>query len=150
MCCCPSLFFDMIRLTANSAAAQTFYVTPFNNRKDLDVSITHYLMEFKGAKDALADSPSRYFILNAVVDNERYTEVRMYTNADAAVSGNLKIEATGLYEYTIYGQDSSTNLDPTDAAVKGVLETGSVQVVSSDSVATQATFSVPGYIYYRE
>lgn len=134
----------MIRLIANHSTEQVFYVTPFNDRKDLSESITHYLIVFEQTESVLA------FVANVAVDNERYTEVNITTNVDAPTLGNVKIEDTGLYRYTIYGQTSSTNLSPSNAAVKGVLETGSVEAVSSDSVAVQPLISIPGYIYYRE
>jgi hypothetical protein len=134
----------MIRVIANQGTQQLVYVTPFNNRKDLAGAVTHYLFEIEQT------NVKKYFIANVGADNERYTEVRIVTNADAPTSGSILLTSTGMYTYTIYGQSSSTNLDPANAAVQGVLETGSLQVVSSDSVATQPTFTVPGYIYYRE
>ena len=76
-------------------------------------------------------------------DTSTYTDrynlfaiVETSTNPDP-LDGEVELPLVGFYTYTIYEQNSTTNLDP-DLAT-GVVEVGKVQVIeaaSSDSVLT--------------
>ena len=133
----------MIRLQPDTAL-QTMYVTPFQARKYL-TTFTNYLIEFK------SQSTSKTFIvvLNVVADNARYTKATIGTNIDTPLTGDIKITESGFYTYTIWGQNSTTNLDPTDASVVGECEVGVLQVIGADAWKIPV-ISFPNNVVYYE
>jgi hypothetical protein len=133
----------MIRLQPDTAS-QTLYVSPFQARKYL-ATFTKYLVEFK----SMATSETYIIILRVAADNARYTQAEMGTHTDLAVSGNIKITDTGFYTYTIWGQNSSSNLDPTDASVVGECQQGIVQIIGADAW-TIPSITIPNNVVYYE
>ena len=133
----------MIRLLPNTAS-QKIYVSPFQARKYLD-TFTNYLIEFKN------QSTSKTFtvILRVDADNARYTKATLGTHTDLATSGNIKITDTGFYTYTIWGQNSTTNLDSTDTSVVGECEVGVLQVIGADAW-TIPVIEIPNNVVYYE
>ena len=120
------------------------YVTPFQARKYL-TTFTNYLIEFK------SQSTSKTFIvvLNVVADNARYTKATIGTNIDTPLTGDIKITESGFYTYTIWGQNSTTNLDPADDSVVGECEVGVLQVIGADAW-TIPVISFPNNVVYYE
>ena len=112
----------MIHLQPN-VASNIIYATPFESRKFL-AAFTQYLMVLKNQ----ATEEEFALILNFSVDNERYTKADLPTSTDDPVNGEILLTESGLYTYTIYGQNSNSNLDPTDAVVVGVCEVGACKV----------------------
>ena len=133
----------MIHLTPN-AAQNIVFVSPFEARKFLD-SFTHYLMIFKNN----ATEKQHACILSTVIDNERYTRADSPTNNDDPAGGSVLITDSGLYTYTIYGQNSSNNKDPNDASVVGVCEVGPCRV-SADAAWTIPEVTIPDNVIYYE
>ena len=133
----------MIRLLPDTAS-QTIYVSPFQARKYL-ATFTNYLIEFKSQ----ATSATFIVVLNVVSDNARYTQATIGTHIDTPLAGDIKISDTGLYTYRILGQNSSTNLDPTDASVVGECEVGVLQVIGADAW-TIPDISIPNNVVYYE
>ena len=88
-------------------------------------------------------------ILNFSVDNERYTKADLPTSTNDPVNGETLLTESGLYTYTIYGQTSNENLDPTDASVVGVCEIGSCKV-SDEAAWTIPTVTIPDNVIYYE
>lgn len=97
----------------------------------------------------MATGASVACILNVFADNARYTQVDIATNAADGVNGNVLLKESGLYTYTIYGQNSTTNLDPTDAVVVGVCETGMLRL-GADAAWTPTALSIPNNVIYYE
>ena len=120
------------------------YLTPFQARKYL-TSFTKYLMEIK----SMATSKTYTITLNVSADNARYTLATIGTNVDDATGGNIKIEETGLYTFTIYGQNSVSNLDPTNASVVGECQQGLVQIIGAEAWTTPVV-TIPNNIVYYE
>jgi hypothetical protein len=58
-------------------------------------------------------------VLDVVNENQRATEVTMTT---------VGLDVSGAYSYYVYGQNSSSNLDPENAAVVGLVEQGTLIV----------------------
>jgi len=123
---------------------QEFYVTPFEARKFLPTFV-EYLFEFQSQ----ATSEKFYMIGNALDDNERFSRFQIDTSADFPTSGDVKLAESGLYTFAIYGQNSGTNIDPTDASVVGLLERGTLQVIGADAW-TLPTINVPNNVVYYE
>ena len=137
----PAFFYEfkMIRLLPNTADQDSF-LTLKEFRRHLP-SFDQYLLEISNAMS----NESRYMILNIITENERYTQARISTDANDAENGSLLIEEQGQYRYTVYGQNSSTNLDPNDAAVVGIVEKGVILVMGTDSRYDPDIREVPAF-----
>ena len=81
--------------------------------------------------------------------NERITELSISTNADDAINGSILIVDGGRYNYIIYGQNSSTNLDTTSADVVGELKRGYIEFTTLTQYFDQPTLTIPNDIEYN-
>jgi hypothetical protein len=81
--------------------------------------------------------------------NERITTLSISTNADDAVNGSILIVEGGRYNYIIYGQNSNSNLDPTDADVVGELKRGFIQFTTLTEYFDQPSLTIPNDIEYN-
>ena len=133
----------MIHLTPNSGT-NDIYVSPYQSRKFL-TSFTYYLLVLENQ----ATAASFACVLNWSEDNERYTRASLPTNNDDPVNGELLITESGLYTFKIWGQNSDTNLDPTDASVVGICEVGACKV-SDEPAWTIPSVSIPDNVIYYE
>ena len=133
----------MIRLQPNTAS-QKIHVSPFQARKYL-ATFTHYLIEFKSQ----ATSATFIVVLDVFSDNARYTTAKIGTHVNSPLTGDIKIVDTGFYTYTIWGQNSGSNLDPTDASVVGECEVGVLQVIGAEAW-TIPVISIPNNVVYYE
>ena len=133
----------MIILNTNTAL-QTFYVTPFQRKKDFTTTITNYLF----VVESLLTDKKYYFVADVQQDNERYTEVRISTNTNTGTN-NILITESGQYSYIIYGQTNSSNLDPNNAVVVGELERGLITFTGEDAW-TMPSIDIPDNVVYYE
>jgi hypothetical protein len=131
----------MIHLSPNTAS-NTVNVTPFESRKFLS-AFTYYLLELTNE----ATEEKHYAVPVLSYDNERYTQFDLPTNSDTLNA--VLITESGLYTYKIWGQNSSTNLDPTDASVVGICEVGSCKV-SDEPAWTIPAVTIPDNVIYYE
>ena len=81
--------------------------------------------------------------------NERITTLSVSTNTDDAVNGSILIVEGGRYNYVIYGQNSNSNLDPTDADVVGELKRGFIQFTTLTQYFDQPSLTIPNDIEYN-
>lgn len=81
--------------------------------------------------------------------NERITTLSISTNADDAINGSILITDGGRYNYVIYGQNSSTNLDPTDADVVGEIKRGYIEFTTLTQYFDQPSLTIPNDIEYN-
>jgi hypothetical protein len=133
----------MIHLIPNTPS-QFGYITPFEARKFLS-AFTHYLMVF----ESQATHNTFACVLDVEVDNERYTKFEMGTDSADAANGDVLITESGLYTYSVYGQNSSTNTDPQDVSVVGLCEVGTAKF--EDSAAwTIPTVDIPDNVIYYQ
>jgi len=109
----------MIYLVKNTAA-QLLYLTLKEGELLLANTYTHYLLELTNEQTL----QKLYAIPTKVAENDRYTTIRIGTNANTPTAASLLINYPARFSYIVYGQNSSTNLDPTNAAVEGVIEKG--------------------------
>lgn len=138
----PRPFFFVMVTLQPITPSQQFYCTWFEARKYLP-TFTHYLMTITGV-----DYATQAIVPIIVADNNRYTVVEIDTDA-VSLTGVL-LERAGQYEYKVYGQNSATNLDPTDASVVGEVETGVLLIVDTNTyVTTNNPTTPPDYIYYE-
>lgn len=119
-------------------------MNPYQARKYLS-TFTTYLMVLRND----ATEEETFFIPEVEEDNERYTRIGLPTNSDAPLDGNIRLNESGLYTYKIWGQNSTTNLDPEDATVVGICEVGACKV-SDELPWTIPTISIPDNVIYYE
>ena len=112
----------MIKLEANTAG-QSFYTTFYESKRDLD-TFSEYLIRFTH----MISNREYVIIADIATDVERFTKINIGTNVDDAVNGSILIEETGFFEYRVWGQNSTTNLDPEDAVVVGMVERGVMRI----------------------
>ena len=109
----------MIYLLKNTAA-QLLYLTLKEGELLLANSYTHYLLELTNEQTL----QKLYAIPIKIAENDRYTTIQIGTNANTPTAASLLINYPARFSYIVYGQNNSTNLDPTNAAVEGVIEKG--------------------------
>ncbi len=91
-----------------------------------------------------------FAVIPSVIDtNERITTLSISTDADDEVNGSVLITDGGRYNYIIYGQNSSTNLDPTDADVVGEIKRGYIEFTTLTQYFDQPTLTIPNDIEYN-
>jgi hypothetical protein len=109
----------MIYLLKNTAA-QLLYLTLKEGELLLSNSYTDYLLELTNEQTL----EKLYAIPTQIAQNDRYTTIQIGTNANNPTAASLLINYPARFSYIVYGQNSSTNLDPTNAVVEGVIERG--------------------------
>ena len=134
----------MIHLNPNSAKEQTIYLTLQEMKKDFD-AFTNYLVLFQ----SMASREDYYFIGDVATDNARYTALSIFTNLDDPTNGNILLEEGGQYFYKVWGQNSTTNLDPTAAVVVALIEQGTLDVTGEVGYNIP-TINVPDNVIYYQ
>jgi len=109
----------MIYLLKNTAA-QLLYLTLKEGELLLANPYTYYLLELTNEQTL----QKLYAIPTKIAENDRYTTIQIGTNANTPTAASLLINYPARFSYVVYGQNSSTNLDPTNAAVEGIIEKG--------------------------
>ena len=91
-----------------------------------------------------------FAVIPILVDsNERITTLSVSTDTDDAENGSILITQSGRYNYIIYGQNSSTNLDPEDAVVVGELKRGFIEFTALTEYFNQPNLTIPNDIEYN-
>jgi hypothetical protein len=98
----------MVYLNTNTAN-QYAYLSLDEGRAYFNVAFTHYLlvMTYEMTGEQLAQ------VVEVITENERVTKIRLTT---------VGLVDAGRYHYEVYGQNSDSNIDPTNAAVLGLIE----------------------------
>ena len=98
----------MVYLNTNTAN-QYAYLSLDEGRAYFNVAFTHYLlvMTYEMTGEQLAQ------VVEVINENERVTKIRLTT---------VGLVDAGRYHYEVYGQNSANNIDPTNAAVLGLIE----------------------------
>jgi hypothetical protein len=98
----------MVYLNTNTAN-QYAYLSLDEGRAYFNVAFTHYLlvMTYEMTGEKLAQ------VVTVINENERVTKIRLTT---------VGLVDAGRYHYEVYGQNSSSNIDPTNASVVGLVE----------------------------
>lgn len=102
----------MIYLNPNQAN-QTIYLSLYEGRYTL-ADFTHYMIGIIHEENS-ENGDALYQVPTVVSDGSRISELSITTVGLATV---------GRYRYVVYGQNSASNIDPTDASVVGVVEIG--------------------------
>ena len=98
----------MVYLNTNTAN-QYAWLSLDEGRAYFNVAFTHYLlvMTYEMTGEELAQ------VVEVITENERVTKIRLTT---------VVLVDAGRYHYEVYGQNSANNIDPTNAAVLGLIE----------------------------
>ena len=134
----------MITLTPNSSEEQFIYLTLQEAKKDFD-AFTHYLVIFT----SMASLDTYAMVGNVDADNARYTKLSVLTNQPLGASGRVLLTESGQYTYDVYGQNSSTNLSPTDASIEGLIERGTL-TVTGETGYTIPSITIPDNVIYYQ
>lgn len=125
----------MIYLATNTANQECIF-TLKEASQFYNVAWSHYLCVLKNA-----NTNTEYFqVLEVVTENDRYTKVKINT---------WSITDAGTYYYTIYGQNSDTNIDITDESIVGILEVGVLTLESGNGFFDEPTITIPQAIIYN-
>lgn len=115
----------MINLQFDTAN-QTTWMTLAEGRLYYSTAFTHYLMVLTYMDGTIGDNGTQLAqVLDVVNENQRSTEVVLTTEG---------LSPAGQYRYEVYGQNSSSNLDPTNAVVVGLVERGTARISDGTTV----------------
>jgi len=100
----------MVYLNTNTAN-QYAWLSLDEGRAYFNVAFTHYLlvMTYEMTGEQLAQ------VVEVINENERVTKIRLTT---------VGLVDAGRYHYEVYGQNSDSNIDTTNASVVGLIEKG--------------------------
>jgi len=91
-----------------------------------------------------------FAVIPILIDsNERITTLSINTDTDEPEEGCVLITQSGRYNYIIYGQNSSTNLDSEDAVVVGELKRGFIEFTALTEYFDQPNLTIPNDIEYN-
>ena len=128
----------MLQLLPNYSALQTMYLTLQEAARDY--AYTHYLFKLTHRISGVA----HLFVANVAVDNPRYTAVELRTDTDD--TNNVILTESGYYEYEVFVQSSSSNLDPDNATA--LVEQGLLYVFGQDITTTPSISASDNFVYY--
>lgn len=115
----------MINLQFDTAN-QTAWMTLAEGRLYYSTAFTHYLMVLTYMDGTIGDNGTQLAqVLDVVNENQRSTEVVLTTEG---------LSPAGQYRYEVYGQNSSSNLDPTNVVVVGLVERGTARISDGTTV----------------
>jgi hypothetical protein len=124
----------MVYLNTNTAN-QYAWLSLDEGRQYFNVAFTNYLLvltyEMTGEKLAQ--------VVDVITENERVTKIRLTT---------VGLLDAGRYHYEVYGQNSDTNIDPTDASVVGKVEEGLMILSNGTNYFDVSTPTIPVDVIY--
>ena len=112
----------MIYLNTNQMN-QALYLTLDEARQYFPTAFTHYLFILRRDENSPA-GVSLSQVLNVVDESQRITHALIATTG---------LTLPGRYRYTVYGQNSAVNTNPTDASVVGICEIGLATLSNGDT-----------------
>lgn len=114
-------FETMVYLNHNTAA-QTAYFTLDEGRLFYSTAFTHYLLVLVLDGVGVEQEGTKLSqVVTIVNENPRATEITLTT---------IGLTNSGTYQYYFYGQNSSSNIDPLNASVVGIVERGTLIIES--------------------
>ena len=124
----------MVYLNTNTAN-QYAWLSLDEGRQYFNVAFTNYLlvMTYEMTGEKLAQ------VVDVITENERVTKIRLTT---------VGLTDAGRYHYEVYGQNSSTNTDPTDESVVGKVEEGLMILSNGTNYFDVSTPTIPVDVIY--
>jgi magnesium-transporting ATPase (P-type) len=129
---------DMIYLPVNTAN-QTIYLSLDEARQYYATAFTHYLIVLTHEENStVGDSLAQ--VATIVNENVRITQLSVTT---------VGLTLAGRYRYEVYGQNSAVNINPTNAAVVGIVERGYVVLTDNTTWFDVPPSIIPNDIIYE-
>lgn len=127
----------MITLQTNTAS-QTLLLSLDEGRQYFNTPFTHYLLTLQHEENSIAGT---YLAQVATVTSEsqRITQLVITTQT---------LLLPGRYRYYVYGQNSNSNLDPTDVLVVGMVEQGWLYLTDNTAGYTLPTITIDNDFIY--
>ena len=112
----------MIHITRGA----TNYIYTTLKEKRSTATTFYYLIS---CENVLTKETKNFIPKSVAITTDRYEKLEILENdTEVLASGKVKLKPAGTWHYTIYEQTSSSNLDPDDESVVGILERGILQV----------------------
>lgn len=112
---------NMIYLISNTAS-QTIYMSLDEARQYFATAYTHYLIVITREENSTTGEDLAQ-VAAVGYENARITQLTITT---------VGLTLAGRYRYVVYGQNSNSNINPTNAAVVGVVERGYMVLTDSE------------------
>jgi magnesium-transporting ATPase (P-type) len=109
--------------------ARQYYATPY----------THYLMVLTHEENSTTGEELAQ-VATIVNENVRITQLSVTT---------VGLTLAGRYRYEVYGQNSSSNINPTNGAVVGIVERGYVVLTDNTTWFDVPPVTIPNDIIYE-
>jgi hypothetical protein len=129
---------DMIYLPVNTAN-QTIYLSLDEARQYYATPYTHYLLVLTHEENSTTGEELAQVAV-IVNENVRITQLSVTT---------VGLTLAGRYRYEVYGQNSSSNINPTNAAVVGIVERGYVVLTDNTTWFDVPPVTIPNDIIYE-
>jgi hypothetical protein len=127
----------MIYLLTN-VASQDVFLSLDEARQYYSTPFTHYLMIITHEENSIVGEMKAQ-VPNVLNENVRITQLQVST---------VGLTLPGRYRYEVYGQNSSTNVDPENVAVVGILERGYVVLTNNNQYFDVANTTINNDIIY--
>lgn len=128
----------MIYLNTNQIN-QALYLTLDEARQYFTTPFTHYLFILRHEENS-ASGVSLAQVLNVQSESQRITYALIDTTG---------LTLPGRYRYTVYGQNSAVNTNPTDASVVGICEIGLATLSDGTQYYDPAQITITNDIVYN-
>jgi len=128
-----------------NTASQTLLLSLKEGVLLFDTTYTNYLLVIQNE----ITLETFYVIPTHISENDRVTTLAISTNHDDPTNGSILVTNGGRYNFIIYGQNSTTNLDPTDSDVVGEIKRGFIQFETVVNYYNQPNIIIPSDIEYN-
>jgi hypothetical protein len=128
-----------------NTASQTLLLSLKEGVLLFDTTYTDYLLMIQNE----ITLETFYVIPAQISENDRVTTLAISTNDDDPTNGSIYVTNGGRYNFIIYGQNSTTNLDPTDSDVVGEIKRGFIQFETVVNYYNQPNIIIPSDIEYN-
>jgi magnesium-transporting ATPase (P-type) len=128
----------MLYLQTNTAN-QIVRLTLDEARQFLSSPFTNYLLAITHEENSPVGSDLRQ-VASVVMETQRITTLNITT---------VGLTLNGRYRYEVYGQNNSTNTDPTNATVVGLCEEGILELLDNTSYFNVPNVTIQDDIIYN-
>jgi hypothetical protein len=128
-----------------NTASQTLLLSLKEGVLLFDTTYTDYLLVIQNE----ITLETFYVIPTQISENDRVTNLAISTNDDNPTNGSILVVNGGRYNFIIYGQNSTTNLDPQNADVVGEIKRGFIQFETVVNYYDQPNIIIPSDIEYN-
>ena len=128
-----------------NTASQTLLLSLKEGVLLFDTTYTNYLLVIQNE----ITLETFYVIPTQISENDRVTTLAISTNDDDPTNGSILVTNGGRYNFIIYGQNSTTNLDPQNADVVGEIKRGFIQFETVVNYYDQPNIIIPSDIEYN-